>query len=670
MSGTVVNNSDQVAVFKRVKVLEDIESSNITSLLQAVQNLDTQVKTVRGSVTDYWTEMASDNYISPAEKQSLNREWASIQATYAVMIPRAETAGITSTASERTAYVAAYTALDTYLNSSLVLFGNLESSTYVSSPAIFDKKFTDYYTALDALQDAIENGRDATVEETSKTYTDSSVAALKNTLTSTAWITSDLLSSGIMDELDGIVTTAATGFINGSVASLIDAAVKSATEDVVSGVANMEDAVLEYMIDTRRSVNSILSRQSTEIDMQVQNLENETWAELAVKEDEITAAVGRSTKIASLLAVQADRIQALVEGFGAEAYMTSAIGLVWLVTAETYASYINGLSSSELAEFTTDFTAVYGSVSSSAAANVTGADEWQMLAGATATQKATLRNFLEAAGKVSSYITLKGNQIVIDGDTLFTNASGSNVAFMSNGKLSLSAIDVNSIFTQDISVGKCIYGNGSAGKFFLNSDGSFSCINGSFSGAIDSGCLHLSSECPESLSLNYEAGAYLYVVGDYLVQNGIKNGLFTGAGTYAGNAITSIDFEYNKSVSTSNYDYITSYIEMLHTKYTTHRYLKTVTTCTYTFIISGTTLSGNKIITDYTLQSEFSGGSSVTSAPTNGTYYSGTLPGSLAFNVSSSSQTFRLLNLPTQAISSLADGVVYVENGFLKIKGY
>ena len=572
MSGIVTNHSDEIAIFKRIRVLEGMDSADISSLLQAVSDLNSQIVTVSGDISDYWTQISSDNYVDPSEKQTLYREWKTIETTYSVLTSRAEAAGIQKTDPEYIAYIKAYQSLYAYLYTFLDLFSSMETSTYISNPDIFNAKFIFYYTALDALQDAIENGRDAVVEQTAKDYADSKLSDLRKALTSTQWITADVLASGLKNEIEELNTAAAAGFITDKIIEKIETAKNDATEkisslaenltneseniatdinslsqsldaeiqgrisaiDVLSDrivqfvtnkernirsaisesaseinllvqnlsdetyssigmtaeeiyavVANntartdsmikqtasdittlvndkdaaqtsalrqtasdittlvndetngrityleqMSDQFAAYVIDSKRYVNSLISQQASEVDVRVQNLKDDTWAALSVKEGEITAVAGRVNAAGAALSVQTDRIAALVSGYNAQAYMTAAVGLLWLVTKNMYDWYKAGLAESSRVEFEGDFAAVYRRVEAGDGGNVTDSLEWQMVSTATDTQKKTLINFLRSAGKMSSYLVLSADQIYMNGASIF-----------SNGKLLQSATD-------------------------------------------------------------------------------------------------------------------------------------------------------------------------------------------------------------------------------------
>ena len=420
--------------------------------------------------------------MTPEEKKTLKYQMTAILTEEPVLLETAKDAGIASTTDEYVAYVAAYDALYKYVYHTLHLFDFMDANTTLPGRDLFIRRFTGYYTARDTLRDAIENGRDAAVEQAAKDYTDDAIDELQNTLTTTQWITSDILASGLQSEINDLVAASEQGFVTDEIIAKIQEIYGTSEEGMYSYVQQLQDELTAIVVDLKRSINSVVSQSSDEVDVKVQNLEKDTWAALEVKEDEILAAVGKSDDVASALSVQTDRISALVSGYNAQAYMTASIGLTWLVTKTMFEYYEDGLSSSELTEFQSRFFDVYEKIESSNSANVTGSLEYHMISSATDTQKKTLVNFLRAAESISSYIVIQGDQIVIDGDTVFVDSDGTSKTFLSGGYIKADLIDTDTlaadiaaldiIFTHKITLG------GDDGEFvsddFYNSDGTVS----------------------------------------------------------------------------------------------------------------------------------------------------------------------------------------------------
>jgi hypothetical protein len=102
----------------------------------------------------------SDGYLSANEKPELIRTWGRIVAEYPGLSAEALTRGATS---QRTALIAAYNALSTYLSGLSPAYNDATQNTVIV-PATFTAKFTDYYAAAEATRNAITSivGTDAT----------------------------------------------------------------------------------------------------------------------------------------------------------------------------------------------------------------------------------------------------------------------------------------------------------------------------------------------------------------------------------------------------------------------------------------------------------------------------------------------------------------------------
>lgn len=416
---SIENKSETHLIVGSIEVLGDMSGAGVKTIKNSIAQLENAQSTQAEKMYDYWSTIADDGIITPEEKKTLKYQMTVILSEEPVLLSTAEDAGIADTTEEYTAYVAAYNALYTYVYKTLHLFDFMDANTTLPNRDLFISRFTDYYTTRDTLRDAIENGRDAAVEEAAKDYTDDAVSELRDTLTTTRWITSDILDSGLQNEINDLVAASEQGFVTEEIIAKIQELYNTNEEGVYSYVQQLQEELTAVVVDLKRNINSAVSQSSDEVDIKVQNLADSTWAALEVKEDEIIAAAGKSNEVASALSVQTDRISALVSGYNAQAYMTASVGLTWLVTGAMFAYYEDGLSSAEITEFESRFFTVYEKIESSNSANVTGSLEYQMISDVTDTQKKTLANFLKAAGSINSYIILSADQILLDGVSIF-----------------------------------------------------------------------------------------------------------------------------------------------------------------------------------------------------------------------------------------------------------
>ena len=112
----------------------------------AAQQTANTAKTNAASALTQLTNMASDNILSPVEKQQAKREWDAIQSEYTKNTSAASTAGVSSTA-----YASAYSDLSTYLSP---LLSSLTTDSSITGTT-FRQKFKAYYDARTDLLNAI-----------------------------------------------------------------------------------------------------------------------------------------------------------------------------------------------------------------------------------------------------------------------------------------------------------------------------------------------------------------------------------------------------------------------------------------------------------------------------------------------------------------------------------
>lgn len=110
-------------------------------------------------------DVGSDNKLTPVEKQAVRKEWNAIEAEYTGIAAQAITLGVGFSS-----YTTTRAALGTYLNDgvawssgppSWISDANLETTTTIVG-ATFRQKFTDFYSARQALLNAIANAASQT----------------------------------------------------------------------------------------------------------------------------------------------------------------------------------------------------------------------------------------------------------------------------------------------------------------------------------------------------------------------------------------------------------------------------------------------------------------------------------------------------------------------------
>lgn len=129
------------------------------TILAAIRSAGTSLlNTLNGDVTaiqNTLDDMASDGKITPAEKLRLKTEYTRVQGEYAKFVTLATSLGYTGE-SQYTTLVASYTALQTYIDTTLALFSNMSETTDIASPATWETRWGTYYLDAKALDHFID----------------------------------------------------------------------------------------------------------------------------------------------------------------------------------------------------------------------------------------------------------------------------------------------------------------------------------------------------------------------------------------------------------------------------------------------------------------------------------------------------------------------------------
>ena len=140
------NLADKQLTVGAINVLTNINSRQIRTIEQNLQNAGNSITKVMAAQQDYWSRTASDVIVTPEEKKSLYREWKIIQATHTAIMDKAEENNVLNTP-EIVAYDTAYDALDTYLNDTLEIFLHMNQDTRLDSFTSWSNKYSTYYAA-------------------------------------------------------------------------------------------------------------------------------------------------------------------------------------------------------------------------------------------------------------------------------------------------------------------------------------------------------------------------------------------------------------------------------------------------------------------------------------------------------------------------------------------
>lgn len=128
----------------------DFGNVPITQRYATIEELENGLSEVSQKQSDYWSAIARDGVVSPSEKVTLDKEWKIVVGEKAVIDERIEQIGATER-DEYTDYVSAYNSLNTYLNTTLDIFDDMDSETEVDTAT-----FVDYYNAFYIAYDILK----------------------------------------------------------------------------------------------------------------------------------------------------------------------------------------------------------------------------------------------------------------------------------------------------------------------------------------------------------------------------------------------------------------------------------------------------------------------------------------------------------------------------------
>jgi len=142
--------SDYALTVGTLEVQGELVGAGVTKIITDGETAQHIASTVSADYNQLITDIAADSTVSIVEKPALKSRWDEIVVEYPLVKSNAVTAGISATGTEYLAYVAAYEALDTYLNTTLAIFADMAVSTTINA-STFATKFSDYYTGRSNL---------------------------------------------------------------------------------------------------------------------------------------------------------------------------------------------------------------------------------------------------------------------------------------------------------------------------------------------------------------------------------------------------------------------------------------------------------------------------------------------------------------------------------------
>lgn len=158
------NQSEKHLVLGSLEVLGKINGPGVVEVRRKIDSLANAQSTAQAQLNDYWTKIASDSIVSPAEKKTLKKEWQQIEQVYAAIKTEVEGTFLESI-DEWKNYKKSYEDLNNYLFNVLKIFDNMNSDTTLPDAQEFLDYYNDYYSKQQLMQNAIINGKVDEVED-------------------------------------------------------------------------------------------------------------------------------------------------------------------------------------------------------------------------------------------------------------------------------------------------------------------------------------------------------------------------------------------------------------------------------------------------------------------------------------------------------------------------
>ncbi len=147
MANKLEQHDGDLLITGNLEVIGTINETDMGSVLAAAQ----KTSSVASVLSNHLDNLFADNKLTPTEKLAVKKEWDAIAAMDSEVLLIATQNGIAAGDTEYDAYVAAYNALNTYLNGDPngVIFVLTTTTTIVA--ATIRTKFSDYYSTREAL---------------------------------------------------------------------------------------------------------------------------------------------------------------------------------------------------------------------------------------------------------------------------------------------------------------------------------------------------------------------------------------------------------------------------------------------------------------------------------------------------------------------------------------
>lgn len=151
------NQSEKHLVVGSLEVIGDIRGKGVKAIRDRIESLANSVTVQANQMKDYWKEVASDGYVTSAEKKTLRKEWNEIETVHSAIMSAVEGASLQSSV-EWSLYSKAYRDLEEYLFVTLRLFDSMSKSQPIPAPDEFSGRYEEYYLRRQEMQTALMNG--------------------------------------------------------------------------------------------------------------------------------------------------------------------------------------------------------------------------------------------------------------------------------------------------------------------------------------------------------------------------------------------------------------------------------------------------------------------------------------------------------------------------------
>lgn len=146
MVETERNMRGEHLVVQSLEVLEDFSGKAANTISRNIDGVRERLFTVASRADKFYQDAAADGIITPEEKKTLKRDFGELRRVYLAILQQAETKGL-SDDPRITGLTTVYSALYTYLYSTIKVFDDMQANTVITSSDDMNAYYDAYYDA-------------------------------------------------------------------------------------------------------------------------------------------------------------------------------------------------------------------------------------------------------------------------------------------------------------------------------------------------------------------------------------------------------------------------------------------------------------------------------------------------------------------------------------------